>query len=294
MSNDSDKTFFGGARPGGGDDRTVIVPTPGGRPQAPSPSPSAPPPVPPQGAASAPMPQSGQGLDVSHGMNPLIASASELVALLGEIRQTVQVQNPSQLRTQVVNAVKKFEKSAQTRGVPSDVSLSARYILCAALDEAVLNTPWGAEVGWARASLLSSFHNETFGGEKVFLILNRVRETPAKYIDLIELLYVCLSLGFEGKYKLDPRGRDHLDAIRDDLAKMIQMQRGEFERELSPRWQGASQQKKRILEYIPLWVIASVVAALLLVSYSGFRYWLESVTDPQEQQLLELTEKYKE
>jgi len=291
MSNDSDKTFFGG-HAGGGDDRTMVVPTPGGRPQ--TSSPLAPPP-PQKNPAPVSAPQiPGQGLDVNHGMNPLIASASELVALLGELRQTVQVQNASQLRTQVVNAVKKFEKTAQSKGVPSDVSLSARYILCAALDEAVLNTPWGTEVGWARASLLSSFHNETFGGEKVFLILSRVRETPAKYIDLIELLYVCLSLGFEGKYKLDPRGRDHLDAIRDDLAKVVQMQRGEFERELSPCWQGASQQKKRILEYIPLWVIASVVAALLLVSYSGFRYWLELVTDPQEQQLQELTEKYKE
>ncbi|OZG70978.1 hypothetical protein BTA51_23010 [Hahella sp. CCB-MM4] len=291
MSNDSDKTFFGG-RPGGGDDRTVIVPTPGGRPQPqssrPAPSyaqPASPPPV---------MPQNAQGMAIDQGLNPLIASATELVALLGEIRQTVQVQNAGQLRAQVVSAIKSFEKKAQAKGVASDIALSARYILCAALDEAVLNTPWGAEVGWARASLLSTFHNETFGGEKVFLILDRVQAAPAKYIDLIELIYVCLSLGFEGKYKLDPRGRDHLETIRDNLSRMIQMQRGEFERELSPRWMGSSQQKKRILEYIPMWVIASVVAALLLVSYSGFRYWLENVTDPQEQQLLELADKYKE
>ncbi|WP_020408566.1 type IVB secretion system protein IcmH/DotU [Hahella ganghwensis] len=292
MSNDSDKTFFGG-RPGGGDDRTVIVPIPGGRPQPQS----RPAPAQPQQAAPSPMsmPQGGgQAMDIDQGLNPLIASATELVALLGEIRQTVQVQNASQLRSQVVTAIKGFEKKAQAKGVAADITLSARYILCAALDEAVLNTPWGAEVGWARASLLSTFHNETFGGEKVFLILDRVQAAPAKYIDLIELIYVCLSLGFEGKYKLDPRGRDHLETIRDNLSRMIQMQRGEFERELSPRWMGSSQQKKRILEFIPIWVIASVVAALLLVSYSGFRYWLETVTDPQEQQLLDFAEKYKE
>ena len=290
MVDDSEKTFFGGSF-NGQSDRTVVVPTPGHRPHRPT-SPSA-----AMQSPEAPLPATppGQGgsMELQQGLNPLMATASELIALLGELRHTLRVQNPKQLRTQVVTAMRQFEHKAKAKGVPADVTLSARYILCTALDEAVLNTPWGAEVGWARASLLSTFHNETFGGEKVFLILDRVQSAPAKYIDLIELIYICLSLGFEGKYKLDPRGRDQLEIIRDNLRRMIEMQRGDFERDLSPRWHGATQQSKRIMEYIPIWVIAAVVAAILLVSYSGYRVWLETITDPQEQVLLELAEKYK-
>ncbi len=290
MIDDSEKTFFGGS-PAGQNDRTVIVPTPGRRP-APQPAAPAAPSYASAPAAPAAAPPAGGNMGLQQGLNPLMASAAELIALLGELRHTVRVQNPGQLRTQVVTAIKQFEGNSSTKGVPSDVTLSARYILCSALDEAILNTPWGSEVGWARASLLSTFHNETFGGEKVFMILERVQSTPAKYIDLIELIYVCVSLGFEGKYKLDPRGRDQLEIIRDNLSRIIQVQRGEFDRDLSPRWRGASQQNKKIMEYIPLWVIAAVVAALLLISYSGYRVWLETVTDPQEQELLELVDKY--
>lgn len=287
MIDDSDKTFFGSSS-GGTNERTVIVPTPGRRP-------------PPVAQASPVAPSqpnftsnsvAARSMSLHQGLNPLMASASELVALLGELRHTVRVQNPGQLRTQVVTAIKQFENNAGKKGVPSDVILSARYILCTAIDEAVLNTPWGSEVGWSRASLLSTFHNETFGGEKVFMILDRLQSAPAKYLDLIELIYVCLSLGFEGKYKLDNRGRDQLEIIRDNLQRVIETQRGNFDRDLSPRWQGASQHSKRIMEYIPMWVIAAVVVALLLVSYSGYRIWLEAVTDPQEEVLLELVEKY--
>ena len=32
--------------------------------------------------------------------------------------------------------------------------------------------------------------------------------------------------------------------------------------------------------YIPLWVIASVVMALLVLTYSGFRYWMYQETTP--------------
>lgn len=288
MIDDSDKTFFGSSS-GGKNEPTVIVPTPGRR-SAPSPAVSSAAVQPT--APFAAIPAAAGSMELSHGLNPLMASASELIALLGELRHTVRVQNPGQLRTQVVTAIKQFENTANGKGVPSDVILSARYVLCTAIDEAVLNTPWGSEVGWSRASLLSTFHNETFGGEKVFMILSRLQSAPAKYIDLIELIYVCLSLGFEGKYKLDNRGRDELEIIRDNLSRIIATQRGDFDRDLSPRWQGASQQSKRIMEYIPMWVIAAVGTALLLISFSGYRVWLESVTDPQERQLLELVDKY--
>ena len=70
--------------------------------------------------------------------------------------------------------------------------LAARYVLCTFLDEIVLGTPWGSESVWSTQSLLSSFHNETWGGEKFFLILDSMLQDPAGNINLIELMYVCL------------------------------------------------------------------------------------------------------
>ncbi len=56
--------------------------------------------------------------------------------------------------------------------------MAYRYILCTFLDEAVMGTPWGANTCWAEHSMLSRFHNETWGGEKVFTILSRLENEP--------------------------------------------------------------------------------------------------------------------
>ena len=164
----------------------------------------------------------------------------------------------------------------------------ARYLLCTILDEAVLNTPWGAESAWNQRTLLGIFHKETAGGEKFFAILDRLRNSPAENIDALELIYICLSLGYEGKYRVIARGRDQLEQLRDDLFHIIRSYRGEYERSLSPCWQGLANSKNTLSNYVPMWVVASVVVGLMALTYSGFRYWLDQSSDSVSQQLTEI------
>jgi type VI secretion system protein ImpK len=56
----------------------------------------------------------------------------------------------------------------------------ARYVLCTTLDEVVLNTPWGRASQWSENSLLITFHNEAWGGEKFFELLDSVVPTRAR------------------------------------------------------------------------------------------------------------------
>jgi len=181
--------------------------------------------------------------------------------------------------------VKTFSQRAKNSSANPDSILPAQYLLCTVIDEIVLNTPWGASSGWSKHSLLSLFHKETFGGEKCFQVLNRLSEAPGRHLDLLELFYLCLSLGFQGKFKLDPRGLDQLEQIRDNLYRTIENHRGEMERDLSPRWHGLYKAKGNLTHFIPLWVIISCVLALLVISYSGFRYWLYASTEPTSEQI---------
>ena len=130
--------------------------------------------------------------------------------------------------------------------------LAARYALCTVLDEAVLNTPWGAQSGWAGQSLLVTFHREAQGGEKFFQILDRLLGEPQRYLALLELLYVCLALGFEGRYRLDERGANRLAEIRRDLYRRIEQLRGGSEPELSPHWKGVEDRRNAVLRLVPL------------------------------------------
>ena len=70
------------------------------------------------------------------------------------------------------------KSSARAAGVPNEIVLAARYVLCAALDEAVLSTPWGAQSEWAQHPLLVALHREAWGGEKFFEMLDRISADP--------------------------------------------------------------------------------------------------------------------
>ena len=133
------------------------------------------------------------------------------------------------------------------------------------------------------------FHNETAGGEKFFLILDRMRDVPAEDLYILEMVYIFLSLGYEGKYRVLHRGKEALEQIRDELFRIIRNHRGEYERTLSPSWEGLGRIKNSLAEYIPMWVVASVVGGVLLLSYTGFRYWLYESSAPVAQQLVDIS-----
>lgn len=281
-------------------DKTVIIPTPGRKSSAAGDTSSfaAQPPA-REGVVATNFQQNQANhaspateLNVTRSLNKLVGAATELIALVGELRHTIQHADPSKLRNSIIDQMREFETNAQQSGQASEVVLSARYVLCAALDEAVLNTPWGPESGWAQHSLLSTFHNETSGGEKVFLILDRLLQTPAQYIDTLELIYLCLSQGFSGKYQIDPRGHLQLEQIKENLYRAIEMQRGAHERELSLRWKGAEKSNKRVSDFVPLWIIFTIALSLVVLSYSGFRVWLDYTTTPVAEELNSMTTEY--
>ena len=70
-------------------------------------------------------------------------------------------------------------------------------------------------------SLLVQFHNEGWGGEKVFQLMSKLAENIPGNRALLELMYVVLALGFEGRYRVLDNGRMQLDSVRQRLAQML-------------------------------------------------------------------------
>ena len=270
------------AIPGDGD-RTVMKPTPGGRrsPGAPSQPATAPPP-------RAVAPRSYERELARSGINPLVTAAAALLGLINQLRNAMRHADINGLRAHVVEEMRNFENTARAQGVSSENLLAARYALCTLMDETVLSTPWGSESPWSKQSLLSTFHNETWGGEKFFVILERVSDDPTRNIDLMELLYLCLALGFEGKYRVLERGRAKIEELQDNLYRRIRSVRGDYERDLSPHWQGVTDRRGVLIRYVPLWVVAAVAGALLLGTYAAFNVYLKQSSDPVLEKLQSL------
>ena len=260
-------------------DRTVIKPSAGRGARAGAPAPAAP------AAAPAAAHQPGQGamplpdLPAHASLNPLVQAAAPLLSAAPRLRATLRHANPAALRAQLVEAIKRFETAARVQGLPNEQVVAARYILCTLLDESASSTPWGGSGAWSSQSLLVHFHNEAWGGEKVFQLLTRLAETPAQHRNLLELVYAALSLGFEGRYRVMNDGKAQLDSVRERLAGKLRELAGPAERTLSPQWQGVAAAPTRLADGIPLWVVAAALAFLLLALFLVLRLTLNAQTD---------------
>ncbi|WP_068828716.1 type IVB secretion system protein IcmH/DotU [Pseudomonas sp. BMS12] len=206
--------------------------------------------------------------------NPLVAAASLLLSEVVRLKTSAAAENFDALNERLNVAIKLFEHRALQEGVDGGQVMAARYVLCTVVDEAVVTTPWGNESAWSQMSLLSTFHNETFGGEKFFQLLEHLSRNPVKHLPMLELMYICLSLGFEGKYRVLPRGMLELEAIRDSLYRQIRQLRGDIPRELSPHWEGLKEGRRRLVRIVPGWLVAVATVAGLALLYAGFSWVL--------------------
>ena len=227
------------------------------------------------------MPGAGASLDdfVAGTDNPLLQSAAPLLLLVARLGAVQQVTSTT-LRSQAVQEIRACEDRLRTAAVTREDALVARYVLCTFVDTAVLNTPWGAQSDWASQSLLVMFHKEVSGGAKFFEIVDRVRVDPARYIGLIELLYVCLALGYEGKYRHDAQGAGKLSQLQRDLFELIRTRRSLQVEDLSPHWKGIEDRRNPVMRYVPWWVIAAGGAAVLTIAFVVFRTKLGIEAEP--------------
>jgi len=254
-------------------DRTMIRPRPGGaRPAM----------TPPPAAAPAATPSAGQDSRVvpTTGSNKLLAISAPLLA--AAIRITGgrgQGPDPEKLRSGMVAEMRNFEKNALSTGLETRTLRAARYALCATIDDLVLNTPWGAASSWPMQSLTSIFHSEVSGGDRFFEILEQMQKDMGNNADVVELMYLCLSIGFEGRYRVMPRGAAAIAEMREGLYRTIRDRRGNFERELAVHWRGSEAGYRPLYQRVPLWSIGLTAVFLGAVIYLGFNFSLAGASD---------------
>jgi len=213
------------------------------------------------------------------GMNTLNAAASQIFALIGRIRNRAQHNDPAALRNSVVKEIQAFEQRCLHAGIPAQTVNIARYLLCATVDDVVLNTPWGGRSVWTTQSMVGTFHKETHGGDRFFDLLARMEQEPGTNLEMLEFIYVCLSLGFEGRLRVENQGSDKHLRIREGLARLIRAQRGDQEHGLSPFWKGVKLAHRALNIWLPLWIITGFLAVVLSVSFFGLSYALTGETE---------------
>lgn len=226
-----------------------------------------------------------------HSLNNMVDAATPLLGMTMRLKGMQNQPLPEYLFSQVVTDVQAVEQLLQEQGYEPGVIISFRYVLCTFIDEVALGHGWSNQNEWVKQSLLVHFHNETWGGEKVFILLERLIREPQRYQDLLEFLYLCFSLGFRGRYKVSTRhsqSQNEFEQIFRRLHHVIHQLRGDAPLPLLHQDKQGTGGRYRLIKRLEIKHLLMGGAGLLIVVYLYYTLRLSTQTQDILQQLTHL------
>ncbi|CAI3802203.1 hypothetical protein GLGCALEP_03059 [Pseudomonas sp. MM221] len=211
--------------------------------------------------------------------NLMLDAASPLFGLVIRLRTLDDLPNIAYVHKTVQNQVSNIREEIQQHGYPIAQQEVYSYALCLYLDEAVMSRPWGNNSCWSHEPLLSIFHDETQGGEKIFVLIERVLQSPKEFQDVLEFLYFCICLGLRGKYALDPKCDDIASALISRMHKVIRELRGPTPETVCDPYTNVVHRPYRGRSWEWPWWSPLVLSAIAMVcAYSYYSYRLDLIT----------------
>jgi len=220
------------------------------------------------------------------GLNPLVDAAAYLFSVIGKLKPLKFYRNLSKLHKELVAEINAFQEAAKAQNYSPEYILVSRYALCATLDDIIANTPWGAQGQWDNYSLLTVFNQYTSQQERFFLILERISKDPALYIDVMELMYICLSLGFKGSYRSTEFSSTQLEQMTHALYKQIRAYRGNFSKLLSPFPSRVTAQPKIKTRNTSIPLALIITISLIVLLFLGLGFVLQTESNQSFQELM--------
>ncbi|RJG07956.1 DotU family type IV/VI secretion system protein [Noviherbaspirillum cavernae] len=178
--------------------------------------------------------------------------------------------------SQVRRYLDTFEKSARLAHVSPDDIHAAKYAFCAAVDESILSSAMPIREVWERAPLQLMLFGDQLAGENFFVKLEEVRHRGAASVQALEVFYMCLLIGFQGKYMLESKEKlNYLIATLDKEIAHLKGKRAQF----APHWKSPDSIKHLMKTEIPMWIVCAALLLLGIATYSGLGWMLARHTN---------------
>lgn len=208
----------------------------------------------------------------------IINAAMPIIDLVNQLKLVDEYHSIQELSVQLIKLLKNFHHSLNNKVQDKVLQARASYILCSFADESILNTSWGQMSEWSQCSLLSQFHNETYGGEKIFQIINIALADPQNNIELLNLLYLVISYGFKGKLKLSSDAKYQSEQLRIKLYQTLShYQKPQEKLNLSETYQIIQEPNtKHLLNYY-------IIGCILILSIACFYLYYHLLIDLNKQ-----------
>ncbi|SEW40159.1 type VI secretion system protein ImpK [Cognatiyoonia koreensis] len=210
-----------------------------------------------------------KGLGKGGPSNPLLAAAANLLILFGRLRTGMVEMQAVPLMEHVTREIDQFERNAVQAGADPHEAQVGKYALCGTADDIVQNLP-GADKGvWIQYSMVARFFQKRDSGVGFFQEAEKAMQAPGQRFNLLELMLVCLSLGFEGQYRTLPNGSVELARIRSAIYETLRRVHPRPDEDISVSWTAVPLAGKRKFGGLPLWIFASIAAVLVVATFAG-------------------------
>ncbi len=191
--------------------------------------------------------------------------ASECFILILQLRATTNYGTADVLKSKVLDMFDKFENNSRKIGVDNEKVRLAKFALVAFLDETIISSDWSEKNEWLTEPLQIKLFDTFNAGEEFFTNMSTLRQRTSANKDVLEIYYLCLSLGFKGKYQL--QSPENLRRIIDDLNLELHPEAYRSIDLLSPNGKPRQSIVQTVKTGLPLWIYPVGAIVILLMFY---------------------------
>ncbi|MFW6352555.1 MAG: type IVB secretion system protein IcmH/DotU [Bacteroidota bacterium] len=205
---------------------------------------------------------------------------TDIFLIVIKMRESEDLGETSALRKLILYYLREFDKNCSVMGVKKEISEAVKYALVALLDETVLSIPGEARDFWVVNPMQLELFGNNIAGREFFNKLSDLIQSPRENRDALEVFYLCLSLGFYGKYKLSVA--QEREKIIGDLAKILVRNEKDHLSTLSPhairstiiKYKAGVKQTYRF----PLWAVGTIMCGLIVAFWFIMRVLSNTTT----------------
>ena len=137
-----------------------------------------------------------------------------------------------EFRKKILEMMGKLETNANRAGFSSDQVSDVKFALIAFIDELIITSDWEGREIWIANPLQMELYSRFDAGEEFFNKMDEFQIQPQKNKDVLEVYFICMGIGFKGKYALD--SKEKLTSVIDKIYNGIKPFLGDSIRLLSP------------------------------------------------------------
>jgi type VI secretion system protein ImpK len=167
----------------------------------------------------------------------------------------------AELRQRILGTLGGLEREAAAAGYGRDDVEGLKFPLVAFIDEVILASNWEHRERWRDRPLQYELFGDRMAGARFFENLARIRRGGDAQRDLLEVYHLCLTLGFEGQYKVT--GREALLPLVAEVRRELDTR----EVRLAPNGKRRDNPVGGLQARFPIWIVAGGAGLLLIVLY---------------------------